>query len=44
MIESKIDPLAVRDQARHHSIEMTDTYAQEMRIKAQDKLKKFSMP
>ncbi|MGL4292725.1 MAG: tyrosine-type recombinase/integrase [Bacteroidales bacterium] len=41
MLKSNIDPLTVRDQARHHSIEMTNVYTPQSCLKAQDSLKKF---
>lgn len=42
MLQSNLDPLTVRDQARHQSIEMTNTYTPAASLKAQDALKKYS--
>ena len=41
MLRANIDPLTVRDQARHYSIEMTNTYAAGIGNKAQESLKRY---
>lgn len=42
MLQRNLDPLTVRDQARHYSIEMTNIYTPAASMKAQDTLKKFT--